>query len=134
MNKKVSIIGFILVAASTVLSIVSAILYSGVLMKDGLTYTLLILAAVAGAIALGLALALGKEIPNLFVIAHAILAMAALGISIAPMVNEMGLVYAGLNPQSNLTSFIVFAVFACVTWVLALLGSFIGVTKKEKQA
>ena len=130
MKNNVSKIGFVLVAATTVLSVVCAILYNSALYKNGVVFTLLICAAVAGALALVLAGVLGKEIPNLLVIVHAVLLMAALAASIGPMVNEMGLVYAGLNQFSGLVSYIVFAVFAGVTWLIAVLASFTGVTKK----
>lgn len=132
MKNNVSKIGFVLIAATTVLSIVSAILYNFALYKTGIVFVMLILAAVSGALALGLAAVLGKEIPNFLVIIHAVLLMVALAASIAPMVNEFGLVYAGLNQSSNLTGYILFAVFACVTWLLALIASFIGVTKKAQ--
>lgn len=130
MKNKVSYFGFILVIVTTVLAIVSAILYNFSLYKTGIVFTLLICAAVAGAIALALAAALGKEIPNLFVIAQAILLMAALGASIAPMVNEMGLVFAGLNQFTGLVSYIIFAAFAGVAWLFSVIASFAGVTKK----
>ncbi|MBQ5987147.1 MAG: hypothetical protein IJL59_07755 [Clostridia bacterium] len=132
MKNKVSFIGFALVCASTVLAIVSAILYNFAYIKAPQTYTLLIIAAIVGAGALALAVALGKEIPNLLAAAHAVLLMAALGVSIAPMVNEMGLVYAGLNPQTNLTGFITFAAFTGVAWLIAVIGAFLGVAKREK--
>ena len=130
MNKKVSIIGFFLIAATTVLSVVSAILYQFSYATDQLATYLFVGAAVVGVIALGLAMALGKEIPNLFVACHTLILMAAIGVSIPPMVNEMGLVYAGLDPQSNLTGYIIFAVVACITWLIALIASFFGVTRK----
>lgn len=132
MKNNVSKIGFILIAATTVLSVVSAILYNFALYKISVVFVLLILAAVSGALALGLAAALGKEIPNFLVIIHAILLMAAFAASIGPMVNEFGLVYAGLNQSSNLSGYILFAVFAFITWLLAFVASFTGVTKKAE--
>ena len=63
-------------------------------------------------------------------IAQAILLIIAVGASIGPMVNEIGLVYAGLNQFSGLVSYIIFVAFACVAWLLAVLASFTGVTKK----
>ena len=131
MKNKVSFIGFALVCASTVLAIVSAILYNFAYIKAPQTYTLLIIAAIVGAGALALAVALGKEIPNICLIAHAVLIMAAIGISAAPMVNEFGLVYAGLNPKTNLSGYITFAVCACIAWVISIVATFMGVTKKE---
>ncbi len=130
MKNKVSYISFFLVAAATVLAIVSAILYNSALYKQSIVFILLICAAAAGLIACALAAAIGKEIPNLFVIAQAVLLMAAFAASIAPMVNEIGLVYAGLNQFSGLIGYIVFAAFACVTWLIATVASFIGITKK----
>lgn len=129
-NNKITF-GFVLTAVSTVLSVVCLFLYKSALMQDGLTNTLLICAAVAGAAALVLAIALGKEIPNICLIAHAVLIMAAIGISAAPMVNEFGLVYAGLNPKTNLTGYITFAVCACIAWLVSAVASFVGVTGKE---
>lgn len=126
-NKKITL-GFVLAAASTVLSAVCAFLYKSALMKDSRTYIFLIAAVAAGALALILARTMGKEIPNLVLAAHAILLMAALGISIAPMVNEMGLVFAGLNPQTNLSGFITYAVAAGIAWLISVVASFAGVT------
>ena len=128
-NKKITL-GFVLAAVSTVLSVVCAVLYKSALMKDDRTYIILIAAAAAGALALILAWVMGKEIPNLLLCAHAVLLMAALGISIAPMVNEMGLVFAGLNPQTNLSGFITYAVAAGIAWLISVVASFAGVTAK----
>ena len=129
-NKKISV-GFVLAAVSTVLAIVCAVLYKSVVQQNGTTYALLILAAVAGAAALVLAFVLGKEIPNLFLIAHAVLLMAAIGISIAPVVNDMGLVFAGLYQKDIINAYITFAVFGCIAWLVSVVASFVGVTKKE---
>ena len=130
--KNVKIVGFVLACASTVLSLVCAILYKFVYLQTKGPFALLIVALLAGIAALALAIKLGKEIPNFCLIIHTVLVMAALGMSIAPMVNEIGLVYAGLNPQTNVTGFYTFAVFAGVTWLIALVASFIGVSKKAE--
>ena len=126
------IVGFVLACASTVLSLVCAILYKFVYLQTKGPFALLIVALLAGIAALALAIKLGKEIPNFCLIIHTVLVMAALGMSIAPMVNEIGLVYAGLNPQTNVTGFYTFAVFAGITWLIAVVASFIGVSKKAE--
>ena len=131
MNNKKITLGFVLAAVSTVLAIVCAVLYKSVAQQAGMTYTLLILAAVAGAAALVLAFVLGREIPNLFLIAHAVLLMAAIGVSIAPVVNDMGLVFAGLYQNDIISAYITFVVFACIAWLVSVVASFLGVTKKE---
>ena len=131
MNNKKITLGFVLAAVSTVLSVVCAILYKSVVQQTSMTYTLLIFAAVAGAAALVLALVLGKEIPNLFLVAHAVLLMAAIGISIAPVVNDMGLVFSGLYQKDIIAAFITFAIVAGIAWLIAVVASFAGVTRKE---
>ena len=131
MNNKKITLGFVLAAISTILSVVCVVLYKSVSQQDGNTNILLILAAFAGAAALLLSIARGKEIPNLFLIAHAILLVAAIGISIAPVVNDMGLVFSGLYQNDIIAAYITFAIFACVAWLIAVVASFMGVTKKE---
>ena len=131
MNNKKITLGFVLAAVSTVLAIVGLFLYKSVGQQIGTTNTLLILAAVAGAAALVLALVRGKEIPNLFLIAHAVLLMAAVGVSVAPVVNDMGLVFAGLYQMDIINAYITFAVVACVAWLVSVVASFLGVTPKE---
>ena len=131
MNNRKITLGFVLAAVSTVLAIVGLFLYKSVGQQIGTTNTLLILAAVAGAAALVLALVLGKEIPNFFLIAHAVLLMAAVGVSVAPVVNDMGLVFAGLYQMDIINAYITFAVVACVAWLVSVVASFLGVTPKE---
>ena len=131
MNNKKITVGFVLTAISTVLAIVCCFLYKSVVQQASTTYTLLIFAAIAGAAALVLALVMGKEIPNLFLIAHAVLLMAVIGISIAPVVNDMGLVCAGLYQMDIIKAYITFAIFACIAWLAAVVASFLGVSKKE---
>ena len=131
MNNKKITLGFVLAAVSTVLAIVGLFLYKSVGQQIGTTNTLLILAAVAGAAALVLALVLGKEIPNFFLIAHAVLLMAAVGVSVAPVVNDMGLVFAGLYQMDIINAYITFAVVACVAWLVSVVASFLGVTPKD---
>lgn len=131
MNNKKITLGFVLAAVSTVLAIVGLFLYKSVVQQASTTYTLLILAAVAGAAALVLALVLGKEIPNLFLVAHAVLLMAVVGISVAPVVNDMGLVFAGLYQMDIIKAYITFAVVSCIAWLISVVASFLGVTKKE---
>ena len=131
MNNKKITLGFILAAVSTVLAIVSMFLYKSVGQQTGTTNTLLICAALAGVVALVLAFVLGKEIPNLCLIAHAVLLMAAIGVSVAPVVNDMGLVFAGLYQRDIINAYITFAIVSCIAWLISVVASFMGVTAKE---
>ncbi|MBQ6479937.1 MAG: hypothetical protein IJI45_02355 [Anaerolineaceae bacterium] len=123
--------GFYLVAISTILSIAGLVLYRKALMQTSMTNTLLICAIAAGVCALLAALATGKEISNILCAAHVILVIAAISVSIAPMVNEIGLVYAGLNPQSNLTGYLHFAIVTCIGWIIGLVSTFTGIIQKN---
>ena len=131
MNNKKITFGFVLAAISTILSVVCMLLYKPVVQQTGTTNTLLIFAALAGVLALVLAIVRGKEIPNLFLAAHAILLMAALAVSVAPVVNDMGLVFAGLYQKDIIAAFITFAIVAGTAWLIAVVASFAGVTRKE---
>ncbi len=131
MNNKKITFGFVLAAISTILSVVCMLLYKPVAQQTGTTNTLLIFAALAGVLALVLAIVRGKEIPNLFLAVHAILLMAALAVSFAPVVNDMGLVFAGLYQKDIIAAFITFAIVAGIAWLIAVVASFAGVTRKE---
>ena len=122
--------GFYLIALSTVLAIVGLVLYKNALVKTGQVNTFLILAIVAGACAVIAAIALGKEIANVLAAAHVILMMAAVAVSIGPMVNDIGLAYAGLNQWSEIIPYFQFAGVTCVGWLLSLIASFAGIVKK----
>ena len=122
--------GFYLIALSTVLAIVGLVLYKNALVKTGQVNTFLILAIVAGACACVAAIALGKEIANVLAAAHVILLMAAVAVSIGPMVNDIGLAYAGLNQWSAITPYFHFVAVGCVGWLLSLIASFAGIVKK----
>jgi hypothetical protein len=43
----------------------------------------------------------------------------------------MGLVFAGLYQKDIISAYITFAVCACIAWLLSVVASFLGVTKKE---
>ena len=122
--------GFYLIALSTVLAIVGLVLYKNALVKTSQVNTFLILAIVAGACAIIAAIALGKEIANVLAAAHVILLMAAVAVSIGPMVNDIGLAYAGLNQWSAIIPYFQFVGVACGGWLLSLIASFSGIVKK----
>ena len=122
--------GFYLIALSTVLAIVGLVLYKNALVKTSMVNTFLILAIVAGACAIIAAIALGKEIANVLAAAHVILLMAAVAVSIGPMVNDIGLAYAGLNQWSAITPYFTFVGVGCAGWLISLIASFSGIVKK----
>ena len=129
MKKKT--LGFYLVALSTVLALICLVLYKNTLVKTSMVNTLLILAVVVGACAVLTAFAIGKEFTNFLAVVHAVLLIAAIGMSIAPMVNDIGLAYAGLNQWTSIYGYFTFVGVACAAWLLGLIASFIGLVKKS---
>ena len=123
--------GFVFVLISTIIAGVCIYLYRDALIRSDLAAKLLIAATAAGVCAVLTAFVPGNELANICAAAHVILMIAAISISISPMVNEMGLVYAGLNPMSNLTGYLRFAVVGCIAWLLGLISTFTGLVKKD---
>ncbi len=127
--KKISF-GFYLVALSTVLAIVSLIMYKNALVQTGIVNVFLILAIAAGACAVIAAIVKGNELANVLAAVHVVLMMAAVTASIGPMVNDIGLAYAGLNDMAAIIPYFTFAGVACAGWLLSLVASFAGIVKK----
>ena len=130
MKDRASLLGIVLSGSTTVLTIVSILLYKFTLIKTNNTYIMLVCAAGVGLLSLLIAIRIGKELPNFIVLIQTLLVMAGLGFSVAPMVNEIGLVYAGLNPQSNLTAYLIVVAFAAISWLIGLIATFTGITKR----
>ena len=120
MKKTLGLYIFILAA---ILAVVAVVLYGSVMYTADAVRPVMACAAVVLAF-------MGKTFANFLAIVATALAMLGLGLSVGPMVNEIGLVYAGLNPYSNVAGFVNFAVVAAIIWVLALIGTFCGLVKK----
>ena len=123
--------GFYLSALSAVLALVCIFLYGNVLFTDGYVRPLLIANVVISALILALTAA-NKPIPggNLLPLINAILCMAAVALSIAPMVNTVVFAFMGMNPMSNAQGFLVFAGVGLCAWLLSVIASFLGLVKK----
>ena len=126
MKKTLGLYIFILAA---ILAVVAVVLYGSVMYTADAVRPVMIAVAVVACAAVVLAF-MGKTFANFLAIVATALAMLGLGLSVGPMVNEIGLVYAGLNPYSNVVGFVNFAVVAAIIWVLALIGTFCGLVKK----
>ena len=123
--------GFYLSALSCVLSLVCVFLYGSVLFTSDFVRPILIVNVVVCAVVLGLTLA-GKVIPcgNLLPFINAILCMAAVALSIAPMVNTVVFAFMGMNPMSNAQGFLTFAGVGLAAWLLSVIASFTGIVKR----
>ena len=128
MKKTLGLYIFILAA---ILAVVAVVLYGSVMYTADAVRPVMIAVAVVACAAVVLAF-MGKTFANFLAIVATALAMLGLGLSVGPMVNEIGLVYAGLNPYANVAGFVNFAVVAAIIWVLALIGTFCGLVKKTE--
>ena len=122
-------LGLYIFIRAAILAVVAVVLYGSVMYTADAVRPVMIAVAVVACAAVVLAF-MGKTFANFLAIVATALAMLGLGLSVGPMVNEIGLVYAGLNPYSNVAGFVNFAVVAAIIWVLALIGTFCGLVKK----
>ena len=106
-----------------IMAIVAAILYRGVPYRFQPVYTMLICAAVVA----GLHYVLAGFLPR--IASYLPIGMAALLASAAVwgtelMVNQLGYVYAGLDPVSTVMSWIWFAALCLLGMILSIVASF----------
>lgn len=124
-------IGFYLSAASAVLAVISVVLYGGVLYQSSIVTGLLVAAIVVCVAAVGASFAVnGLEAVNLLPAVSSVLLIVAAALAAGPMVREVAYVYAGLNPMDNLQGWIIFTVVTVVAWLVSVVATFGGVTKK----
>ncbi len=124
-------LGFYLSAVTAILAVVGVVLYGGVQYQDKLVTGLLIAAIVVGVLTVGASFAgSGLEALNLLPIVSSILLLVADGLAAGPMVREVANVIAGLNPMDTIQGWITFTVLTAVAWLLSVVATFGGVTKK----
>ena len=106
-----------------VLAIVAAILYKGVPYRFQPVYIMLIAAAVVAGIHWLLAGFMPRVASYLPICMAALLASAAVwGTQL--MVNQIGYVYAGLDPMSTIMTWIYFVGFTAVAMILSIVAAF----------
>ena len=122
--------GFYLSMLSCILALVCIFLYGNVLYTNTYVRPLLI-AGVAVSVLLLVLAGKGKTtIVNILPLLSAILCMAAVALSIAPMVNTVVFAFMGMNPMSNAQGFLVFAGAGLCAWLLSVIAAFLGIVKK----
>ena len=124
-------IGFFLSIASAVIALVSIFLYGNVFAQADNTRTCLIVSVIVAAIAIGMSFTSMKELPNLVGGIFAVLLIVAACFSIGPMVTPIAYYYSGLYDFSTISGYVTFCAAWAAAWVLALVSSFIGLTKKS---
>ena len=123
-------VGFFVLAAAAVVSVISIILYGSAMNKATSAYGFMIAAAVVACAALVLGAVSGNKLANWGGALAAVLRMAGLGWSLTVMVDAIGYVISGLYQFSLLQSYITFAVCGGIAWLLFLVSSFMSVVKE----
>ena len=123
-------VGFFVLAAAAVVSVISIILYGSAMNKATSAYGFMIAAAVVACAALVLGAVSGNKLANWGGALATVLMMAGLGWSLTVMVDAIGYVISGLYQFSLLQSYITFAVCGGIAWLLFLVSSFMSVVKE----
>ena len=123
-------IGFYVLAAAAVVSVISIVLYGSAMNKATSAYGFMIAAAVVAIAALALGVATGNKLANWGGFCAAVLMMAGLAWSLTVMVDAFGYVISGLYQFSLLNTYITFAVCGGIAWLLFVISSFMGIVKQ----
>lgn len=127
MNTTKRTVGFYLGAVAAVLGIVSVVLNHTVANSTGTAAAFLIAAAALEILAFAASLATGaRPVYNLIPIVTSALFAAALVMSFAPQMNQLGNVVAGLDDPSSLQSFFIFVGVAAAGLLVSIVSSFTG--------
>ncbi len=119
-------VGFYLTLAAAVLMLIGLPFYAQSAYAISTVYIMTAIVAVA---VVGMFLTKG-EIANGLCIAGTVAAAAAVIFSFSTQLDAIGYVLSGLFTFSQIQGFVVFAVLAIVGWLLLIIASFTGVTKK----
>lgn len=122
--------GFYLSVISAVLTLICLFQYGNVLFSNSYVRPLLIASLVLSVLFLAVSAKGKSSVGNLLPLLNAVLVMAAIALSIAPMVNTVVFAFMGMNPMSNAQGFLVFAGVAFCAWLFSVIASFLGVVKK----
>ncbi len=118
---------FYLTLAAAVLMLIGLPFYAQSAYAIPIVYVMTAIAAVA---VVGMFLTKG-EIANGLCIAGAVAAAAAVIFSFSTQLDAIGYVMTGLFTFSQIQGFVIFAVLAIVGWILFIVASFTGVSKKD---
>ena len=119
-------VGYYMTMLAAILSLIALFLYRGVLIKVTAPS-----AASAAAVVVFVLLTLLESkinsaiILRLIAFLNAVLMAFALISSIGPMINQIGFVFAGLDPMSTISAVITFAVLSGISMLLNIIASFI---------
>lgn len=119
-------IGFYFTLIAAILSIVSLVLYGGVMYKLPVVYAFCVLPVVLVVVAVALSFA-GKSVPvfQYLPVVNAALAACAAIWAVYLMVNQIGYVIAALDDKSTIMGLIYFEAVTLLSMLLNIIGAFL---------
>lgn len=125
-------IGFYITVVATVLAIVSLVLYASTTGALSLVYGLICAAIVVEVLLIVLSKVMGnKPMLNLASSVCAVLLGYAFVTSFNPQLDAIGYVVSGLYTFDQIRTFVIFAVFLAVTFLLYIVASFMDLGKQK---
>ena len=124
--------GLYLLLAAAVATVIGIVLYGSVFAKVGSTRLYMILSIFAAAVAVGVSFTKQTELANFAAGISMVLLFIGFCVSIAPMVGPIAYWYSGLYDYSTVSAYFTFSIVWVIAWLLAMIGTFIGIAKKEQ--
>lgn len=117
--------GFYITLVAAILSVIACIIYRSVMYRLGIVYVLCLLAVVLVVLTIvASAKNSSSKLYDFVPVVNAVLMASAAVWGVNLMVNEIGYVVADLDTFDAIQSLIVFEVFAVVSLILNIVGSF----------
>ena len=124
-------IGFYLVMAAAVLSLVSMLIYRTVLSQLGMVYGLSVIPAIVAVLA-GMKMTGAKELLNWAGPVNAVVTALTAIISCSIMLDAFGLVVSGLYQFSQIRSYVIYAAVVAIAMILNVAAGFTGIVEENE--
>ena len=123
-------IGFYLVMAAAVLSLVSMLIYRTVLSQLGMVYGLSVIPAIVAVLVLaGMKMTGAKELLNWAGPVNAVVTALTAIISCSIMLDAFGLVVSGIYQFSQIRSYVIYAAVVAIAMILNVAAGFTGIVE-----
>lgn len=125
--------GFYLSLIAAVLSLAAIVVYRNVIYTNSAVYYVLVITVMIEALMVVLTAVKGIRAEyNIFMIINTVLTMLGAGLSVALMVHEIAIAFAGLNEWSVLYTYFLYIALTILGWLLFLVTTFIGIVGEKE--
>ena len=127
-------VGFYLMCAAAVLSLISMVIYRTVLSQMKIVYGLSIIPAIITILIVVIVKALGeKEVLNWAAAVNAVITALTAIISCSIMLDAFGYVVSGLYQFSQIRSYVIYAVVVVIAMILNVAAGFTGIVGESQE-